>query len=103
MKRKILPMDFVISENLRRRHLNSAQLADIGLIIWEHKKEEINKEKSIKAKEQRDREIKEKNGILSPKIKIQKSESRDALVETAKELHISDKTLRKTSKNWIVF
>lgn len=93
--------NYVISENLRRRHLTSAQLAELALVIIEVKKKEIAKEKSIKTKERQDEKTGKlgKSPIPFPKNEIgEQSKPRDAYRETAKELHISEHTISKAKK-----
>ena len=41
--KNIDPLSFVISENLKRRHLNNAQLAEIGLIVLDEEEKQAKK------------------------------------------------------------
>lgn len=86
LEKGISAFNYIISENLRRRHLTSAQLAEIALIIIEKKKEEIGGAGRPKI-------------ITFPKNEIKKeSKPRDAYKETAEELHISRHTITKVKK-----
>jgi len=93
------PYDFVISENLKRRHLNSAQLTEVGFKMWPYERE--------RAKERQDRTLPDlgekgtkpiSNVVPSELTTLEnqlEGKSRDLV---AKKLHISGKTLQQAKK-----
>ena len=105
---KISPRDYIISENLHRRHLTVAQRAEIGLILLEEEEKRAKERFSkIKEEEAKVRAIegkkgfqkindKEKKDSLTQKIdEISKGKSRDIV---APKVKISPVTLTRAKK-----
>ncbi|MBN1329302.1 MAG: ParB N-terminal domain-containing protein [Candidatus Heimdallarchaeota archaeon] len=79
------PIGFVLSKNLHRRHLTTAQKAEIALLILERK--------TFEGKEKREQNLKQ-NQVDSVFV----TESKDSYIETSKQLGISTTTITQMKK-----
>lgn len=89
------PTGFVLSQNLRRRHLNSAQKAEIGLIIWEEEKQKAKERQVERAKEQR---VEGKTKFEQVVSETPYSSEGRSVEIAAKKIGVSSTTLKKAKK-----
>ncbi len=90
------PLQYVISENIMRRHLNTAQKAEIGMLLYDEVEKQVQEERD-KKKSETMKEKFEKGALAGRKgegrgIKILSSFAKK------KELNIEDTTAYKVAK-----
>lgn len=80
------PLQYVISENIMRRHLNEAQKAEIGMLLYKEVEKQVEEER-------RKKQSKTKTGM-----KYEKNLSRDKKIDKKSTFKIEDTTAYKVAK-----
>jgi len=100
---KMDPLDYIISQNLHRRHLNTAQRSEIGLLLLaEEEKKAKERKKELGKLHPKDEDGKFKEipiGDKIPQLDTEKfGEIGRSAPKIAKKVKISDKTLKRAKK-----
>ncbi|MFW9972964.1 MAG: ParB N-terminal domain-containing protein [Candidatus Odinarchaeota archaeon] len=105
----ITPLDFVISENIKRRHLTIAQRSEVGLLLLEEeekvaqeriKQMEIEKAKLMRLEKEKKekKDISLESKILDTKQKLEDMGEGKSVEKVAPKVKISSMTLSKAKK-----
>ncbi len=79
------PLQYVISENIMRRHLNEAQKGEIGMLLYEEVEKQVEKER-------RKKQAETQRGVSKKDLLIEKS------IKDPKEYKIEDTTAYKVAQ-----
>lgn len=104
------PLQYVISENIMRRHLNTAQKAEIGMLLYDEVEKQVQEEKSKKMSEilkerhkKGELETKDKSSKLTKETEnLERDRKKDKEATTAykvaKKVRVKPETMRKVKQ-----